>query len=355
MFYKYEIRNINGEDVLYLYLTMSYEFSKELKNTSSDTDLTRRTKNFIKNNNIDYKGKKVFLVIDGIVVKSLDISHKEEIEVLKESLYYSNEYYLVTVQYDNNINIEISLREYLLGALAGIYSEKLELETLKAIAILFRTYVFKMMSERRYINAYDDLLEYSPISDYKALFLVNYNEVYNLLSRAISETDCLFITYNNNYILPFIHYSNDGFTREDDCYPYLRRVNSVWDMASPYYVDIVDFTYQEISNLLRTKITVDSTIKITKLEDDKFVKELEIDGSNFIVDDLLKILKLKSNNMHIIMNRDFIRFITTGYGNYLGLSIFGANELAKNECKYSDILKYYFPDIKINKYIKELS
>ena len=51
MIYKYEIRNINGEDVLYLYLTMSYEFSKELKNTSSDTDLTRRTKNFIKSNN----------------------------------------------------------------------------------------------------------------------------------------------------------------------------------------------------------------------------------------------------------------------------------------------------------------
>ena len=54
------------------------------------------------------------------------------------------------------------------------------------------------------IDVHDDLLEYSPIIDYKALFLVNYNEVYNLLSRAISETDCLFITYNNNYI--FIRY-----------------------------------------------------------------------------------------------------------------------------------------------------
>ena len=39
----------------------------------------------------------------------------------------------------------------------------------------------------------------------------------------------------------------------------------------------------------------------------------------------------------------------------MGLSIFGANEIAKNGCDYIGIIKYYFPKITINKYIKELS
>ena len=42
MFYQYEIKNNN----LYLYLTMKYEFSKELA-IMNDSDLGRRCRNFI--------------------------------------------------------------------------------------------------------------------------------------------------------------------------------------------------------------------------------------------------------------------------------------------------------------------
>ena len=50
MFYRYEVNK--NKDTLFLYLTMNYEFSKELGLNSSDNELKRRTKNFIKNNNI---------------------------------------------------------------------------------------------------------------------------------------------------------------------------------------------------------------------------------------------------------------------------------------------------------------
>ena len=54
MFYKYEIKNNGIEDILYLYLSLNYEFSRELVLNSKDDDLARRTKNFIKNNHINY-------------------------------------------------------------------------------------------------------------------------------------------------------------------------------------------------------------------------------------------------------------------------------------------------------------
>ena len=69
MFSNYEIRRIGYDDIIYIYLDMKYEFSKEF----DDNIITRRCYNYIKNNNIDFNGHKVFLVIDGIIIKSLDL------------------------------------------------------------------------------------------------------------------------------------------------------------------------------------------------------------------------------------------------------------------------------------------
>ena len=78
MFYKYEIRNNGKEDILYLYLTMSYEFSKELGHNADDREMTRRTRNFINSHNIRFNGEKVYLVIDGIVVRTLNIKNSTQ-------------------------------------------------------------------------------------------------------------------------------------------------------------------------------------------------------------------------------------------------------------------------------------
>ena len=70
-------------------------------------------------------------------------------------------------------------------------------------------------------------------------------------------------------------------------------------------------------------------------------------------EEVKKILNLKSTDMYIIMYKKFIRIITKGWGNSLGLSIFGANEIAKDGVNYYNILKYYFPKVDIYKYINK--
>ena len=47
---RYEIKNNGKENILYLYLNMAYEFSRELVLDVNHDEITRRTKNFIKNN-----------------------------------------------------------------------------------------------------------------------------------------------------------------------------------------------------------------------------------------------------------------------------------------------------------------
>lgn len=356
MFYKYEIKSNGHEDVLYLYLSLTYEFSRELALESSDNELSRRTKNFIRNNNINYKGTKVYLVIDGIVVKSLDISENSSpIEILKESLYYSNEYYLVTIRMNDNSVIELPLKEYLLGVLATNIEPTCHSEVLKAISILYRTYVFNKMSKDKEISAFNDFVIYKPISYYKLVWTNDYDVNLKKFEEAIKDTDCLFLSYDGKYILPFIHFSNTGKTYNHKEYPYLNSVRSLWDLASPFYVEVKEYSYDILSRILGINVDHKSRFSILDVDDRDYVKRLSIGDKVFSGEEFRQLLGLKSLNINIIINKDTIKIISRGFGNGYGLSIYGSNELANNGCSFSNILKYYFPGVKINKYVKELS
>jgi len=355
MFYRYEIRNTSDGDILYLYLTMNYEFSKELGLNSSDMELKRRTKNFIKSNNINFNDGKVYLIVDGIVIKTFNInSNEEKIELLKDNLYYSNDYYMVNVTLDSGATVEMSLKDYLLGSLGTIYIPDIDIEVLKAICVLYRTYAFKEMHENKKIYATNNYVIYKPISYYKLSFAPNYNLVINSLNDAINDTDCIFMTYNNYYVLPFIHFTNNGITLEDSRYPYLSSVYSLWDFSSPFFVETNKFAYSYLSKLFKFDINSDTDIKI--LEISPHGKLLRIKIGNTIYDGrkFCDLLNLKSQFINIIINKDNICFISRGFGNFLGLSIYGALELSRNGCDYANILHYYFPKINLNKYIKEL-
>lgn len=351
MFYRYEIRKINNEEILYLFLTMSYEFSKELGEDEGELNLKKRCKSFIDNNSINFKGNKVNLVIDDIVVKTLDIKDiNDNIEFLEDNNHNFDNDTLITVILDNGISVEISLKEYLLGVLATNCLENLEEETLKSLCILYRTFAYRFIKEDKSINATNDLVIYRPITYYKLFWITEYNNIYNKLLTAITKTDKQFVSYEGEYILPFIHICNNGYTNVDDSYPYLQKVNSLWDMASPYYLNIEDFDFKTLEKKLGIKSKFIRDIKVLEMSDDNRIKSVKIGDKVFNTEELCEKLELNSNDITLIINKDYIRFITKGKGHGLGISQYGANELALNGCDYLQILKYYFPKCDIKKY-----
>ena len=350
MIYRYEIRNNGYEDILYLYLNMRNEFSKELANTSDLEDLTRRTNNFINNNKIKFNGRKVYLIVDGIIVRSVDISRANK--TIKNNLDYSNKNYLINLKDDDNY-IEMSLEKYLLGILSNNYNDSIEDETLKCISILYRTYAYREMNNNKYIDN-NNFLDYTDITDYKLKWLDKYEDIYNKLLSIINETDCMFLSYEGELILPFIHICNNGHTISNRNYPYLSSVSSLWDLSCINNREILDFNYNEISDILSTNLTYNSNIEIVDTDFNNQILKVRLGDKIFTGEELKRALSLKSLNFNIILYHKFIRFITFGFGNFLGLSIYGANELAKDGITYSNILAYYFPNTKLNKYIKEL-
>lgn len=352
MIYRYDVKNNGKEDILYLYLDMKSEFSRELINGHDNKELSRRTNNFIINNKIKFNGKKVFLIIDGIVVKTVDISIADK--TAKNNPDYSNKQFLVNLKLNDNSYIEVNLEKYLLNVLANIYNDEVHEETLKCITILYRTYAYKEMVENKYIDANNYFMDYKDITNYKLQWLNQYDNIYKKLLDIIEETDCMFLSYQNKYILPFIHVCNNGFTFSSKNYPYLSSVSSLWDLACQNNREIIDYDYETISKLLSVKMTKTTPIRILEIDTNNQILKVKINNKIFTGEELKRILSLKSLNFNIILYNNYLRIITFGFGNFLGLSIYGSNELAKDGIDYPNILKYYFPKTKINKYIKEL-
>ena len=332
MFYKYEIKN----NELYLYLTMNYEFSNEL-NYNSDSNLNKITLDFINTNNINYNGNIVNYVVDNIIVKRTNL-YKSKVNVINNNS-YSCDNFVINLKLDDNSFCEISLHDYLLCILFEKYTVNYDIEVLKCICILYNTYAYRCMSSDKLILANNYFSDFKSLQYYNSIY-ENYNSLYKLFDGVIRSVDCMFLAYNNKFILPFIHYSNSGKTMTNSKYPYLSSVTSLWDILSPEYIKVKEYNYENFNNLLNINCSNNSSFSFINQNNSRKLKN---------------ILNLKSSDFNFIINKDSIKIITKGLGNSLGLSLFGANEIAKNGGKYNNILKYYFPKVKLLKYIKELS
>jgi stage II sporulation protein D len=343
--YKYEIVNNGKDEILYLYLDMRYEFSKELIRDDYKS-LSKRTLNFINTNKINFKGNKVYLIVNGIVVKSVDIT--EAINKKYSNDYSPDKFKVKVEQYDGSFSI-YTLRDYLLIQLFSYNSFNLHTEVYKSICVLFNTYAYNMMKINGYIPYNDLFSSYNTINEYKQL-ISNYNEVIDNYNSIINDSNSLFLSFDNEYILPFIHYSNSGYTLANKKYPYLSSVKCLWDLASPQYIKYHDYNYDYLQNLLKTNITNKSKIIINKNNDNK---KIYIDNKIFNYEEFRKLLCIDSSEFYLIVYSNYLRIISCGHGNSYGLSLFSANEIAKNGANFSSILSYFFPKTKLYKYTKK--
>ena len=344
MFYRYEIVH-DKEPCLYLYLNMKYEFSSEFSFDNVE-DLGRRTKNFIIMNQIPFHGNKVYLVVDGVIVKVLDIKDIQPTILLDN--HYSMDSFMVHIQLEDESICEITLREYLTSILFSYYQDNIHDEVYKAIGILFNTYAYDQMKKNTPILS-NGINHYKHLSYYQNIY-TDYLVIYQKFQEILTSIDCLYLSYQEQYVLPFIHYSNGGKTLNHPDYPYLSSVKSLWDLASPYYVEIKDISFDEISKKIGTIINANSKITVYEKNHHKMIM---IDKNIFSLEEFKNIFSLKSIDFYIIVYNTYLRIITKGYGNAYGLSLFGAEEMAKNGITYSQILKYYFPKVKLFRYVKE--
>lgn len=351
MFYRYEIKNRNNRNSLFLYISLSEEEASEFSKKNEES-LEDKVKNFIKQNNIDYNEGPVYIVCNNIIIKSIDIKNKKiTIEELIEKELYSNNKFIVKVKHPNNEISIITLKDYLTSALLTNISYEYNVELIKGITILFRTYAYKQMAKDGYILANDNFIKYKSIYYYKLLLFHDFDHIISNFKTAIDETDCVFITYNNLFIKPYFHIANNGSTDTLENIPYLEKTPSLWDLDSEYYLTSTKLSIDEVCSLLNISKDNFFGIKILSLTEAGCIDKIKIGYKIYSGDDIKDLLNLPSKDMTILINQNDITFINRGTGNNLGLSLEGGNALANEGCNYLQIINYYFKSCKIKKYI----
>lgn len=332
MLEKYKVVKEKNEDVLYLYLSMNYEFAKDL----DDYNLDKLDHNWLVNQRIQFNGNKVVIFVDGIPTKVILLNDKVR----------KDKDIILTLDTDD----KVSLDNFLLSVLLSNITMFLEKETLKAVTVLYRSEIMKLYKENKKMRKDNYHFSYVNLNYYKLLYPNTYKMYEKVFKEAIRETDGEYLVYDKTPIDAYIHLVSNGYTEKKDGVPYLKQVESFWDLAYPNYMNQRYFTIEE----LKKRLSIEEErldIEIKQLSSGNRILKLQVNDKVFDSLDLMARLDLSSADITILVLKNGFNFITRGIGSGYGLSLVGANALAKLDCNYKQILGYYFDNVTL--YIKE--
>lgn len=265
----------------------------------------------------------------------------------------------VTIVERENKNIPIAVEEYLVHVLAAQIPAVFEPETLKAQAILARTYIYGLMEHRAEI--YEEELDMDALSyeQMKALWgETDFASMFSKLQNAVRETEGLYILYDGSIIEPLFCYASAGKTRSfGESFPYLEQVESPGDLYAENYRSLPVFETKEFVQKINeipgavavSEMELDSGggIQIVERDGSGYVKQVQIGQKTYTGEEVQYALGLTSACYSFERLDGKIRVICKGIGHGYGFAQFGANEMAKAGRTYEELLKYYFQNVEI--------
>lgn len=355
MFYKYLLVSEENNPILYLYVNDSFEFASDFENdTTTSSDIYHKTKNYITRVNIPFTGDKVCFVKNGIILGTInlsnyDFSYNRMVEVIDSSS--SNK--LIDLEKSSGIVEKLKLDEYVFGVVSGEMPAIFKEETLKAQAVIARTYALKRLSRNLPIKNFNSTQIYRDRSYLKEIWGNHYNEYREKIMRAIHSTENEVIKFDGDYIDAYYHLASNGQTEDSRnvlklAYPYLVSVPSNWDIDEEKVSRrVVPNAY--LSKLLNIEITKDTSVDILMKTIGHRVKYIKFGDKVFDGLILSNRLGLDSNDFTVSIEDDYTTFTTYGHGHGLGLSKYGAEAMARAGYSYRQIISHYYPNTYIEK------
>ena len=237
-----------------------------------------------------------------------------------------------------------------------------ELEALKAQAIVARTYTMYKLKNNPIVHKDADMCDdINCCQAYKTkeYAFASWDDTEEMakwqkLEDAVNQTSNLVITYNGEIIEAFFHSHSGGQTENikfvwgDAEIPYLK---SVAGNEGDSYQDSKSFTKTEFKELLKDKVPnydiQNSKIKIEDYTGSGRVNNLKIDDVAIKATELRRLTGIRSTNFRIDESGDCITFYTVGYGHGVGMSQYGANQMAIEGKNYEEIIKHYYTGVEV--------
>ena len=256
---------------------------------------------------------------------------------------------------EQELKEDIINEETLVGILAKEIPYTYEIEALKAQAVVERTYMARRILG---IQTQGAIVGYT-VEEMKQLWGENYSEIYNIYKEAVTATQRKLIMYDNKPIEALYHKASSGRTRNAESVykqevPYLKSVDSSIDKVSKqikYSKKAIVAQLEEVyPNLVVDTDTLERQMQVVRKDEADYITALQIGNITLTGESLKELLELPSCAFKMYNSGNDIIFDVRGIGTGIGLSLNGANELAKQGMLYEDILKYYYTDVTIEEY-----
>ncbi|MBQ1675611.1 MAG: stage II sporulation protein D [Oscillospiraceae bacterium] len=282
-----------------------------------------------------------------------------------------------TVRHDADVKLrvwdgkevhETTLAEYLPGVVRGEMPATFEPAALAAQAAAERTYIYyHLQGQRKKSHPDADVCTDSGCcsawmsqEEARKRWGDRYEEYEAKVDRAVAETDGQIILYDGAPILAVFHSSSAGATAASGQVwsadlPYLRSVSSpeTEDTVPNYYsvttLSAGEFRSSFLASFPKADLSGDPAgwITGTVKDDSGRVERITVGGVTVSGTELRAVFSLRSTAFTVSAEGEKVTFRVTGYGHGVGMSQYGANELARQGKTWQEILQWYYTGVTI--------
>ena len=257
---------------------------------------------------------------------------------------------------------KILLEEYLKGMVAATIPAEYEPETLKAQAIILRSYCMNHMKKEEGKKViYDDVLKnyyFSP-QDCEEIWGENEKDKMKKIENAVNDTKGLVLVCDGDIIEPPFCRMSNGQTRDiteyvvrKEDYKYMKVTVCENDGVANDFIQYMEMNHGEFEKKLEELMgkSFQEIKKITIYRDtNSYVKEVQIGEEMIEGEKFREALGLVSSSFSLDKINDVIEIQTKGQGHGFGFSQYEANRLAASGKDFIFLLNYFFQGITLEK------
>lgn len=265
--------------------------------------------------------------------------------------------------------LELTMSDYLCGAVAAEMPASFDPEALKAQAVAIRTYAMHLLKSPS--SAHPDVsvcsdpsccMAWKPDTYLREKWGSDYEAFSAKIADAVKKTDGQYLTYDGAPALAAFHSSSSGKTEScgevwDSEMPYLVSVESPETAADvPNFESSVTLSAEEFSSVIQkahpeAELSGDVSSWIGNITSTASgrIASVMIGGAEIKGTELRSLFSLRSTAVSISAENDAVTLTSAGYGHGVGMSQYGANVMAKRGDTYEEILAWYYPGTELMK------
>jgi len=247
---------------------------------------------------------------------------------------------------------ELRLEDYVVGVLRAETSERWPAETLRAQAIVARTYA-------AYLRASSGTKPYHIVATTAHQVYAGHVPASSPIWDAVRDTAGQVLLWDGELFPAFYHSTSGGYTEDPRSVfvarnmPALKPVRDEFSGAAPHFYWSLDLKLTDLSSILRrngSDVGTVTAIEVTERTQSLRVASLAVHGTRGSArlrgNDFRRMVgyeTIKSTLFAVALDGLVARFSGRGYGHGVGMSQWGAKGMAEQGYTAEKILEYYYP------------